>query len=61
MSDGLSYGEMEYRMPATPGTTASDAGTVDIGGDITVNRLGFGAMRISAATSSTRLIRTALT
>jgi pyridoxine 4-dehydrogenase len=47
MSDGLSYGEMEYRMPATPGTTASDAGTVDIGGDITVNRLGFGAMRIT--------------
>jgi aryl-alcohol dehydrogenase-like predicted oxidoreductase len=27
--------------------TASDAGTIDIGGDITVNRLGFGAMRIT--------------
>jgi pyridoxine 4-dehydrogenase len=34
-------------MPATTGTTASDAGTVDIGGDLTVNRLGFGAMRIT--------------
>ena len=34
-------------MPATTGTTAADAGTVDIGGDITVNRLGFGAMRIT--------------
>jgi aryl-alcohol dehydrogenase-like predicted oxidoreductase len=47
MSDGLSYGEKEYRMPATTGATAADAGTVDIGGDITVNRLGFGAMRIT--------------
>ena len=27
--------------------TAADAGTIDIGGDITVNRLGFGAMRIT--------------
>ena len=34
-------------MPATTGATAADAGTVDIGGDITVNRLGFGAMRIT--------------
>jgi pyridoxine 4-dehydrogenase len=34
-------------MPATTGTTAADAGTVDIGGDLTVNRLGFGAMRIT--------------
>jgi pyridoxine 4-dehydrogenase len=34
-------------MPATNGVTAADAGTVDIGGDITVNRLGFGAMRIT--------------
>jgi hypothetical protein len=33
-------------MPRTSGATAADAGTVDIGGDITVNRLGFGAMRI---------------
>jgi pyridoxine 4-dehydrogenase len=34
-------------MPETNGATAADAGTVDIGGDITVNRLGFGAMRIT--------------
>jgi pyridoxine 4-dehydrogenase len=34
-------------MPGTNGATAADAGTVDIGGDITVNRLGFGAMRIT--------------
>lgn len=34
-------------MPATAGATAADAGTVNIGGDITVNRLGFGAMRIT--------------
>jgi aryl-alcohol dehydrogenase-like predicted oxidoreductase len=27
--------------------TAADAGTIDIGGDLTVNRLGFGAMRIT--------------
>jgi pyridoxine 4-dehydrogenase len=27
--------------------TATNAGTIDIGGDITVNRLGFGAMRIT--------------
>ncbi len=27
--------------------TAADAGTVDVGGDLTVNRLGFGAMRIT--------------
>jgi pyridoxine 4-dehydrogenase len=47
MSDGPSCGEKEYRMPPTTGTTAADAGTVDIGGDITVNRLGFGAMRIT--------------
>jgi pyridoxine 4-dehydrogenase len=37
----------EVQMPATTGATAADAGTVDIGGDITVNRLGFGAMRIT--------------
>ena len=29
--------------------TAAAAGTVDIGGDITVNRLGFGAMRITGS------------
>lgn len=34
-------------MAVTTGATAADAGTVDIGGDITVNRLGFGAMRIT--------------
>ena len=34
-------------MPATTGATAADAGTVAIGGDMTVNRLGFGAMRIT--------------
>lgn len=34
-------------MPGTSGATAADAGTVDIGGDITVNRLGFGARRIT--------------
>jgi pyridoxine 4-dehydrogenase len=28
-------------------TTASAAGTIDVGGDLTVNRLGFGAMRIT--------------
>jgi pyridoxine 4-dehydrogenase len=27
--------------------TASAAGTIDLGGDLTVNRLGFGAMRIT--------------
>lgn len=31
----------------TAGTTAQAAGTLDIGGDLTVNRLGFGAMRIT--------------
>ena len=29
-------------MPRTSGATAADAGTVDIGADMTVNRLGFG-------------------
>jgi aryl-alcohol dehydrogenase-like predicted oxidoreductase len=29
------------------GTTAAAAGTIDVGGDLTVNRLGFGAMRIT--------------
>jgi pyridoxine 4-dehydrogenase len=28
-------------------TTAADAGTIDLGGDLTVNRLGFGAMRLT--------------
>lgn len=34
-------------MSASSKLTASDAGTIDIGGDLTVNRLGFGAMRIT--------------
>ena len=34
-------------MPASTPASAADAGTVDIGGDMTVNRLGFGAMRIT--------------
>jgi len=28
-------------------TTAAAAGTIDIGGDLTVNRMGYGAMRIT--------------
>ena len=34
-------------MPASNGATAADAGTIDVGGDLTVNRLGFGAMRVT--------------
>ena len=34
-------------MPQDRQTTASAAGTIDVGGDLTVNRLGFGAMRIT--------------
>jgi pyridoxine 4-dehydrogenase len=34
-------------MAASNGATAVDAGTVDVGGDLTVNRLGFGAMRVT--------------
>src|ERR1700735_5461387 len=34
-----------YGVSAQP--TAAAAGTIDIGGDLTVNRLGFGAMRIT--------------
>ena len=30
-------------------STAAAAGTIDVGGDLTVNRLGFGAMRITGA------------
>jgi pyridoxine 4-dehydrogenase len=33
----------------TAATTAKAAGTIDIGGDLTVNRMGFGAMRITGA------------
>src|SRR3954466_16226644 len=28
-------------------SSAANAGTIDVGGDLTVNRLGFGAMRIT--------------
>jgi pyridoxine 4-dehydrogenase len=34
-----------YRVNAQP--SAAAAGTIDIGGDLTVNRLGFGAMRVT--------------
>src|SRR6187397_1607774 len=36
-------------MPASNGATAADAGTIDLGGDLTVNRLGFGAMRVTGS------------
>jgi pyridoxine 4-dehydrogenase len=36
-------------MPAGSQMTASAAGTIDVGGDLTVNRLGFGAMRITGS------------
>jgi len=36
---------MSSATPTTP--TAAAAGTIDIGGDLTVNRLGYGAMRIT--------------
>jgi pyridoxine 4-dehydrogenase len=36
-----------FSMEHTPSTSAHDAGTIDLGGDLTVNRLGFGAMRIT--------------
>ena len=34
-------------MTDSPPTSATDAGTIDLGGDLTVNRFGFGAMRIT--------------
>src|SRR5664279_5907308 len=35
-------------MPATTGVlTAAQAGTITLGGDLTVNRMGYGAMRIT--------------
>jgi pyridoxine 4-dehydrogenase len=37
----------EERMASEP--TAAAAGTIDIGGDLTVNRMGFGAMRITGS------------
>jgi aryl-alcohol dehydrogenase-like predicted oxidoreductase len=36
-------------MTGTAPTTAAKAGTIDVGGDLTVHRLGFGAMRITGA------------
>jgi len=36
-------------MPAGSKMTAGAAGTIDVGGDLTVNRLGFGAMRITGS------------
>ena len=39
-------------MNAQPAATA--AGTIDVGGDLTVNRLGFGAMRITGRGSDYR-------
>ena len=35
------------RLPATPPSPAASAGTFTIGGDLPVNRMGFGAMRIT--------------
>src|SRR5437764_1700870 len=35
------------RYRVNPQPTAAAAGTIDVGGDLTVNRLGFGAMRIT--------------
>ena len=37
--------ERKLRMSTQP--TATAAGTIEVGGDLTVNRLGFGAMRIT--------------
>src|SRR5918996_61819 len=34
-------------MANPPTNTATAAGTIDVGGDMTVNRLGFGAMRVT--------------
>ncbi len=34
-------------MSESPSITADRAGTIDVGGDLTVNRLGYGAMRIT--------------
>jgi len=36
-------------MTDQPAPTAAGAGTIDVGGDLTVNRLGFGAMRITGS------------
>ena len=42
---GMTAEERKDRMSTQP--TAAAAGTIEIGGDLTVNRLGFGAMRIT--------------
>jgi pyridoxine 4-dehydrogenase len=34
---------------SAPATPAAGSGTIDVGGDLTVNRMGFGAMRITGA------------
>jgi pyridoxine 4-dehydrogenase len=34
---------------SVPATPAAGSGTIDVGGDLTVNRMGFGAMRITGA------------
>ena len=36
-------------MSEFPSVDAAIAGTIDVGGDLTVNRLGFGAMRVTGA------------
>ena len=36
-------------MNETSSATAAQAGTIDVGGDLTVNRLGYGAMRITGS------------
>jgi pyridoxine 4-dehydrogenase len=36
-------------MADQPSVTAATAGTIDVGGDLTVNRMGFGAMRITGS------------
>src|SRR5580704_4432149 len=42
---GMTAEERKDRMSTQP--SAAAAGTIEIGGDLTVNRLGFGAMRIT--------------
>src|SRR5258707_12108068 len=37
----------EERSDMNSQPSAADAGTIDVGGDLTVNRIGFGAMRIT--------------
>jgi pyridoxine 4-dehydrogenase len=44
---GWLWGPKRERNNVSAQPTAATAGTIDIGGDLTVNRLGFGAMRIT--------------